>query len=311
MFSLVIPVYKNEESLPELLTELRRLTGMVKGPLEVVFVVDGSPDNCFPYLRDHLKDQPFRSKLLLHSRNFGSFAAIRTGMRAATGKYFAAIAADLQEPVSLAADFFTVLESGEADIAVGSREARADPLVSRLFSGAFWMAYRALVFPNIPTGGVDLFGCNQACRDELLRLEELNSSLIGLLFWVGFRQKLVKYERVARKHGKSAWTFGRKLRYLLDSVYSFSDLPIRLLKWVGVIALAVAVVFGSVVLISRITGRIPVSGYAATMLAIVFFGGLNALGLGVLGEYVWRTFENTKGRPIAIVRCKSEFEANQ
>jgi glycosyltransferase involved in cell wall biosynthesis len=310
MFSLVIPVYKNEASLPELLTELQRLTKMVKGPLEVVFVVDGSPDQCFPWLREHLAGQPFRSKLLLHSRNFGSFAAIRTGLGAATGPYFAAMAADLQEPITLAAEFFEVLASEEADIAIGFREGRSDPLLSRLFSALFWGGYRALVFSNIPPGGVDVFGCNKACRDELLKLEELNSSLVGLLFWVGFRQKLVKYERAARKHGKSAWSFGRKFRYLLDSVYSFSDLPIRLLMWVGLLAIGVATGLGGIVLTARIAGKIPVSGYTATMLTIVFFGGLNSFGLGVLGEYVWRTFENTKRRPLAIIRSVSDFEAH-
>jgi glycosyltransferase involved in cell wall biosynthesis len=309
MLSLVIPVYKNEASLPELVEELKKLAGQLTAPLEVVFVVDGSPDNSFVWLREHLAGLPFSAQLLLHSRNFGSFAAIRTGLRQASGDYFAVLAADLQEPVSLVADFHRALAGGDADVAIGLREGRSDPFFSRLFSGLFWWSYRKLVFPDIPPGGVDVFACNRACRDELLKLEELNSSLVGLLFWVGFKRKLVPYSRAERKHGKSAWTFGRKLKYLLDSVYSFSDLPIRMLKWVGMLALVLAMVVGLVVLVTRLTGGIPVPGYTPIVLAIVFFGGLNALGLGVLGEYVWRTFENTKRRPLAIVKSAQTFEA--
>lgn len=309
MYSLVVPVYKSEAALPDLIAELRRLATLVDAPLEVVFVVDGSPDNCFAWLSEHLAHQPFRSQLGLHARNFGAFAAIRTGLSLASGPYFAVAAADLQEPITLAAEFFRILERDEADIAVGKREGRADPIPWRWLSQLFWLGYKKLIFADMPRGGVDVFGCNETVRNELLKLEESNSSLVGLLFWVGFRRKLVGYERQPRKHGKSAWTFARKVGYLLDSVYSFSDLPIRILKWCGVFALLVAVVFASVLLHSRVVGNEHVSGDTASMLAIIFFGGLNAFGLGVIGEYVWRSFENTKRRPLAIVRTTVRFEA--
>jgi glycosyltransferase involved in cell wall biosynthesis len=273
-----------------------------------VFVVDGSPDGSWALLKDRLPYQPFRTKLCLHSRNFGAFAAVRTGLREASGDFIAVMAADLQEPVSLIASFFGTLAQGDVDIVVGRREGRSDPLLTKLFSAIFWGAYRKLVIPEIPQGGVDVFACTRACRDELLRLEETNSSLVGLLYWVGFRRQEIGYRRAARVHGTSAWSFGRRLRYLLDSVYSFSDLPIRVLKWSGVLTLVSATLFGLVVVYARLTERIDVPGYAATVLTIVFFGGLNSLGLGVLGEYVWRTFENTKRRPLAIVMSTKSFE---
>jgi polyisoprenyl-phosphate glycosyltransferase len=309
MFSLVIPVYKNEASLPSLVGELERLTTLLDHPLEVVFVVDGCPEGSFAWLRENLAQKPFRSKLCLHSRNFGSFAAIRTGLGLATGPYFAVMAADLQEPITLAAEFFGALAKDEADIVIGQRLGRADPAPSRVFSDIFWLAYRKLIFAEMPEGGVDVFGCNEACRNELLALEEHHSSLVGLLFFIGFRRKLIGYERKAREHGESAWTFRRKVTYLLDSVYSFSDLPIRILKWFGVFALVLSFIFSVVALYEKLSGQVPVSGYTALMLTIVFFGGLNAFGLGVIGEYVWRSFENTKGRPLAIVRTRMDFEA--
>lgn len=305
--SLVIPVYKNEGSLPDLMQACSELAAQLDGDLEVVLVVDGSPDNCFAWLEAHLGSQPFASQLLLHSRNFGSFAAIRTGLGAARGRRFAVMAADLQEPISLARQFFETLRANQADVAIGIRENRSDPLLSSLASRSFWWLYRKLVLPEIPPGGVDVFGCNEKVRDELLTLEERNSSLVGQLFWVGFRRVAIPYVRQARQHGESAWTLTKKVRYLLDSVYSFSDLPIRALKWVGGGSAALAVVVSGVVLVARLLGYIEVPGYTPVVLSVMFFGGLNAFGLGLVGEYVWRTFENSKRRPHAISSISREF----
>lgn len=308
--SLIIPVYKNEGSLPDLLTACRGLSEQV-ARLEVVFVVDGSPDRCFEILRQELSNQPFASQLVLHSRNFGSFAAIRTGLAAARGEVHAVMAADLQEPISLVGKFFEKLLANEADVTIGVRSSRSDPLLSSLSSRVFWSLYRRWVMPEIPEGGVDVFGCRGQVRDQLLALEERNTSLVGQLFWVGFRRVEIEYERQARRHGTSAWTFSRKVRYLLDSVYAFSDLPIRVIKWLGGASVALAVLVGAVVLAYRLLGRIDVPGYTAIILAIMFFGGLNALGLGLVGEYVWRTFENTKRRPIAIAAQALTFEGDK
>src|SRR5712692_7305047 len=134
MYSLVIPVYRNEDSLEALLVMLAKLASTLEAPLEVVFVVDGSPDRCFEILRQRLPQTPFRSRLILHSRNFGSFAAIRTGLRDGEGTYFAVMAADLQEPPELIAEFFRVLRTDEADLVLGTREGRDDPLTGRLLA---------------------------------------------------------------------------------------------------------------------------------------------------------------------------------
>jgi hypothetical protein len=193
-------------------------------------------------------------------------------------------------------------------VVVGSRRGRSDPLATRLASALFWRLYRAVVIPEIPKGGVDVFGCNQRFRDELLRLEESHSSLVGLLFWLGFRRKEIAYDRRKRMQGRSAWTFRRRLKYLFDSVFSFTDLPIRLLTAFGLIGLLTSILFGSVVLALRLLGVIDVPGYAATVLIVLFFGGLNALGLGIVGSYAWRGFENTKRRPLALVLEHEAFD---
>ncbi|MFT3714294.1 MAG: glycosyltransferase family 2 protein [Archangium sp.] len=305
--SLVIPVYKNEGSLPELMSACAELQKM-SGDLEVVFVVDGSPDGCFSWLQRELPKQPFVSQLCLHSRNFGSFAAIRSGFSVARGEVLAVMAADLQEPIELAHAFFERLLRNEGDVAIGVRERRDDPALSSLASRVFWGLYRRVVLPEIPAGGVDMFGCTREVKEHLLALEERNSSLVGQLFWVGFRRIEVPYVRRDRKHGVSAWTFSKKVRYLFDSVYAFSDLPIRALKWIGGFSVAVAALVSVVVLGFRLAGQIDVPGYTAIILAVMFFGGLNALGLGVVGEYLWRTFENTKRRPLSIIAKKQSFD---
>ena len=311
MYSLVVPVYKNEDSIPELLLALSGISGKLDGRLEVVFVVDGSPDRSLQLLESHLPSCPYASRLILLSRNFGSFAAIRTGLAEAQGPYFAVMAADLQEPPDLLVEFFHALESEPIDIAIGARAGRNDPPLSRWSSGLFWSLYRRFVQSEMPPGGVDVFGCNQAVRDRLLELDESNSSLVGLLFWLGFRRKLIPYQRQTRRHGRSAWTFGRKLRYLSDSVFAFSDLPVRFLIVAGGIGLIVSTALGTIVLIARLQGLIAVSGYAAIVLIITFFAALNTLGLGIIGSYVWRAFENTKRRPGSIVLSRSQFEAKK
>ena len=179
MLSLVVPVYSNEGSIPDLLVAVARLALDIDAPFETVFVVDGSPDRCFEMLAAQLPSCTFSSQLVLLSRNFGSFAAIRAGMEAARGDTFAVMAADLQEPPELVHTMWQILDSGEADVVVGVRNSRHDPLVSRLFSGLFWRLYRRYVVPDVPHGGVDVFGCNKAFRDELLKLEERHSSLIA------------------------------------------------------------------------------------------------------------------------------------
>lgn len=301
MNSLVIPVYRNEESIPSLLNALIQLSASMAEPLEVVFVVDGSPDRSHAMLSERLPKLAFATQLLLLSRNFGSFAAIRCGLEAARGKYFAVMAADLQEPPELIAQFFALLAEGDHDVVIARRDARQDPWLSRLGANAFWGMYRRVINPQIPSGGVDVFACNRAFRDQLLALDESNSSLIGLMFWLGFRRGEITYQRREREHGKSAWTLRRKFKYMMDSVFSFSDLPIRLLLLLGMLGISVSLLLGIVVLAIRLSGGIALPGYAATMIAILFFGGLNALGLGIIGSYVWRAFANTQRRPLAIV----------
>ncbi len=312
-YSLVIPVYRNEDSLPELLQVCEELNRSLRGNLEVVFVVDGSPDRSYDFLDRSLPESSLSWQIILLSRNFGSFSAIRAGLEVAQGRFMAIMAADLQEPPSLILQFFTILGEGSVDVVIGTRTGRADPRFSRLCAGIYWWLYRRFVLPEMPSGGVDIFGCNEAFRNALLPLRESHSSLIGLAFWIGFRRQFVEYKRLRRRHGRSAWTLNRKFAYLTDSIFTFTDFPIRVLSIFGSIGLLASAILVITVLVAKASGLIKLPGYTATIITITFFAALNSFGLGVIGSYVWRTFENTKCRPDSIVlrRRKSEKKPSE
>jgi len=306
--SIIIPVYKNEQNIPRLLVALEGLNQKLGSDLECVFVVDGSPDKSFKILKANLPSAKFQSQLLAHSRNFGSFPAIRSGLHAAKGIYLAVMAADLQEPPDLILKFFTALVDNECDVAIGTRNGRNDPLISRLISSLFWRFYKKIILPEMPEGGVDIFGCNKVFCEQLLKLEESRSSLVALVFWLGFRRKFINYERQTRLEGKSAWTFVKKIEYMMDSIFAFTDLPIRLLTRVGMFGCIISILLGIIIILARLTGDVTVPGYAATILVVLFFGTLNLFGLGLVGTYAWRAYENTKKRPMAIVSLSQEFK---
>jgi glycosyltransferase involved in cell wall biosynthesis len=307
MLSLVIPVYDNEGSLPRLLREVGDLAGCIPGGIEVVFVVDGSPDGSLKFLREHLPSWGVSSQLIELSRNFGAFAAIAAGLRHGKGDLFAVIAADLQEPPELILTFHKLMAAGDADVVFGCRTGRADPWASRAMSGLFWWLYRRFVMPDMPAGGVDVFGCTRVVRDRLLELKESHTNLIALLLWLGFRRVFVPYERRARQEGRSAWTLAKKWRYALDSIFSFTDLPIRILLGLGTIATVVAGIASVTVFVFWQTGHIAVLGYTPLMLAIMSFGGLTAMGLGIVGQYQWLSLQNTRNRPSFIVKSTNDF----
>jgi len=276
-YSTIIPVYKNEGSIPRLFDALEELSQSLSHVMEVVFVVDGSPDKCYELIKDMMDSASFPVQLVAHSRNFGSFPAIRTGLKAAKGNYYGVIAADLQEPIALLEGFFQCLHSDECDVALGRRESRKDAKLDSLYSNLFWWAYR-----------------------KLLDLEEAHSSLISLVFWLGFRRKEIPYKRLERQEGESSWTFSKKFEYMMDSIFAFTNLPVKFLLRTGVLGLIGCVALSIYILVGRLSGAIDVSGYSTTMIVILSLGSLNLLGLGVVGSYAWRTFENSKARPLSI-----------
>jgi polyisoprenyl-phosphate glycosyltransferase len=304
--SLVIPVYGNRETVEPLVDAVEEIRDRTVGGLEVIFVVDGSPDDSRDRLVRALGNGRVHARVVEHSRNFGSFAAIRTGMSLAHGEFIAVMAADLQEPPELVIEFLNRLHGGEVDVVAGERASRDDS--GDAFSNLYWLLYRRFVMSEIPAGGADVFACTANVRDVICSLEHVHTSLITQLFWIGFRRQLVPYDR-RKSSGESGWTLRRKLRYLSDSVFAFTDLPVRMLWLVGLLGMAVGVILAVAVVAARVAGAVSVPGYTATILVIIFFGSFNMIGLGIIGSYVWRAYDTVKGRPGAIVRDVLEFPA--
>lgn len=299
-YSIIVPIYRNADGVTALLEAVGTI-GFCDRELEVVFVVDGSPDNSFELLRAGLVECKFNWQLLELSKNFGSFTAIRQGFSCARGNYFAAMAADLQEPPELLLQFFEILRENRADVVVGVRAGRNDPALTSVTSRLFWRTYRLLIMKEMPIGGVDVFGCNRLFRDALLSLQEKNSFLIGQLFWIGFRRAELPYHRRARQTGKSSWTVWGRIDYMFDAIFSFSDLPIKVLMFIGLFASLLAIVVSASVAFAWSMGWIAVKGYTPIMLSIAFFGSLLTLGQGILGYYIWRIAEDTKQRPASFI----------
>jgi polyisoprenyl-phosphate glycosyltransferase len=297
--SLVVPVYRNASSITALVETVEHIAGQLDSDLETIFVVDGSPDDSRERLLSALRVTRLRSRVVDHSRNFGSFAAIRTGMRLAQGQHIAVMAADLQEPPELVIEFLRRLITEDVDVLAGERRSRDDH--GDMASKIYWRLYHRFVLRDIPPAGVDVFACTAAVRDVVCSLESIHTSLVAQLFWVGFRRQLVPYDRRPNPT-ESGWTLRRKLRYLSDSVFAFTDLPVRILWVVGVVGMTLGLLVGALVLAARVAGAITVPGYAATILILLFFASLNLIGLGIIGSYVWRAYETVKGRPGAIVR---------
>ncbi|WP_295827963.1 glycosyltransferase family 2 protein [uncultured Microbacterium sp.] len=306
-FSIVIPVYGNEENIPALVSRLEGLMGELPTDTEVVFVVDGSPDGSYDALVAALPGARFRSQLLQHSRNFGSFAAIRSGLEAARGEAIGVMAADLQEPAELMIEFARALSTGALDVVVGRRTARADPALSSVGARTFWSMYRRFIARDMPPGGVDVFGCTRTVARQLVQMTEANSSLVAQLYWVGFRRGEIPYERQAREDGESQWTLRKRVKYLLDSVFAFTNIPLDVLLVGGLLGGFLVVIAAIVILGYYLAGQINEPGYVPLMLTILFSTFLTITSIGIVGAYVWRIFDNTKQRPISIVMKREEW----
>jgi polyisoprenyl-phosphate glycosyltransferase len=300
-YSIVVPVFNNRNSLEALVADLELMTARLGGSLEVIFVVDGGDRTCADVLRELTRRVPFVSVVVELTRNFGSFAAIRTGLGVARGDVVAVRSADLQEPGSLVVTLLESVRSGPHELAIGVRRGRDDPFHRRFGARVFWGLYCRLIQKQMPRGGVDTFACSARVNSELLRLQESNSSLVGLLVWLGFEFTVVPYDRAKSQEGKSGWSLRRLIGYAADSSFAFGQLPIRIIRTSGLCGILGGLVGAIVIVAFRITGYIDQVGYTPLMLAILTMGSVNLVALSVVGSYAWRGFENSKHRPSAVI----------
>ena len=301
LLSVVVPVYGNAGSLEELHARVSAAAGRVEGlELELVFVDDGSPDASWDVISRLAARDP-RVRALGLSRNFGSNAALLAGLQHTTGDAVVTLAADLQDPPEILPDLVAAWQAG-AKVVLAARRRRDDPFFTRLFGSAFNRLFRLLVFPQFPKEGFDFVLLDREVKDAIAAMPEKNSYLFGQVMWVGFPRATVLYDRAAREHGRSAWTFWRKVKYFIDAFTAFSYLPVRAASVLGFAMAALGFAYAAVVLGLRLSGSIvEPRGFAALMVVVLVSGGVQLVVAGLIGEYLWRTLEEVRPRPPFVV----------
>lgn len=299
--SLVIPVYFNEGSLPSLFEKLEWFEQSLdrRGlDLELVFVDDGSLDNSLGLLLAFRQSRE-RTKVIKLSRNFGVAAAVKTGFAHVTGDCFANVAADLQDPLEKVLELVDLWASG-ARFGICVRESRNDPLSSVLFSKGYYWLLRKLVSRDYPAGGFDIMLLDRQLLPLMLKTSR-NVNYHIYAWSLGIKPVVVSYERPKRGAGKSAWSFRKRFNYLIDSLTGFSVTPIRLMLGFGLSIAALSVLYGVWIVVSAFLNRTDVAGFATIVALISFFAGMTLTLIGIIGEYIWRIFDNINFRPETVV----------
>lgn len=305
LVSIVIPVYYNADSLHQLMQRLDAFARQnSKYEFEFIFVDDGSGDDSLGIIQGFsLNDE--RVSVVKLSRNFGSDSAILAGMSVARGDCVGFVAADLQDPPEVLAEMLSLWQQGNKVIFAVRKDRKGDPVTTRIFSYIFNTLFTWLIYKGIPTQGIGFFVVDRQVSDVLLKCEEKNPHLFGLILWTGFSYTTVPYDRAERPHGSSRWTFTRKLKFFIDAFVASTYLPIRASSSMGLILASIGAVYAVVVLIAKITKQIPIVGFAALMTALLILSGVQLIMLGVIGEYLWRTLDASRKRPTFIIESHS------
>lgn len=300
LVSVVVPVYFNAESLPRLAARLRAVADAADHDLEVVFVDDGSRDGSWDRIVEITRAWPAARGVRL-TRNFGSQMAIVAGLAEAKGAAAAVLSADLQEPPELLPEMVAAWRRG-ATAVLAVRRSRPEGWTARAASGLYYRILQRLAFAEMPAGGFDCFLIGRSAIDFLVEGGETNTSLPGLLLWAGFPVALVPYDRVAREEGESRWTFGKKLKFFVDSVIAFTYAPLRWMSLAGAVLALLAFAYAAFLIAYKLIHDQPIQGWTSLMVALTFFSGVQLLSLGVLGEYLWRTLDAARARKRFLVR---------
>ncbi len=299
--SVVVPVYFNEGSLGPLFEELQSVEAKLRDidmELELIFVDDGSGDNSFAELLKIKARRP-ATKVIKLSRNFGAVHASKTGLRFVTGDCFLSLAADLQDPPGLILEMVERWRRGSKFV-ICVRRHRADPLLTKLFARVYYALLRSWVVPDFPQGGYDL-GLLDRTLLPYMQATNKNTNHSVFAFWLGFKPEVITYDRRPRRHGKSRWTFSKKLKFFLDTMLGFSIVPLRLISATGLLVSLFSGAYCLFVVCNALFGRIDVPGFATLASLITFLLGLLICMLGVIGEYQWRIFDEINKRPEAVI----------
>jgi polyisoprenyl-phosphate glycosyltransferase len=302
LLSIVTPAFNEAANLPLLYDRLRAALAALPVEWEWVIVDDHSEDATFAVVRELAARDP-RVRGVRFARNCGSHAALSCGLREARGDCVAALAADLQDPPDVLPELFSRWQEGAQVVwAVRARrdgETAATLAFARLY---YWLMRTVVGLRDMPATGADFFLLDRTVVGALARFDEANTSILALLMWMGFRQATVTYGKEARVHGRSGWTLEKKLKLAIDSVTSFSYLPIRFMSYLGCGVALLGFAYAGHVVVNAVAGN-PVEGWSSLIVVVLLLGGIQMVMMGVLGEYLWRALDETRGRPRYLVEA--------
>jgi glycosyltransferase involved in cell wall biosynthesis len=300
--SFVIPVYRNERAVTLTYQKIKDALArdLPAYDYEFVFVDDGSDDGSLNELL-RLREHDTRVRIISFTRNFGQMAAILAGLKGATGDLVLHLSADLQDPVELIPRMVRDYEGG-AELVIGHRAERADKWTSRLTSRLFYSIIR-LSFPQLPSGGFDYVLMARRVVDSFNGIEVRNRFFQGDLLWLGYKTTFIPYTRARRTIGRSQYTFAKRLKNSLDAILDSSYLPIRFISGAGALVALIGFVYAVDIAYWRFTHDVPLPGQAPIMILLLLIGGMLMLMLGIIGEYVWRIYDEVKKKPNYIVRA--------
>lgn len=306
--SLITPAYNEAANLPTLYGRIAKALDEFGVDWQWIVVDDHSSDGTFSVVGE-IAEKDNRVRIIRFSRNHGSHKAIRCGLDFADGDCAIVLAADLQDPPETIPALIEEWRNGRDIVwAVRNRREGARPMDLLLARAYYFVMRRVVGVKEMAGTGADFFLLDRRVIDSLKRFGESHVSVLALLSWMGFRQGRVLYDKQARQHGRSGWTFEKKLKLLVDSVTSFSYLPIRFISCFGFLVASAGFVYACVVIVNTIVGY-PPAGWTSLMVVVLVIGGLQLVMMGVLGEYLWRALDEARGRPKYVIEDAVGFEA--
>ena len=301
LVSIIVPCYNEQDALPIFYRETAGVLENMNCDHELILVNDGSRDNTLSVMKDLASKDP-RVFYYSLSRNFGKEAAMYAGLCNARGDYIAVMDADLQDPPSLLPKMAELLDSGEYDCVATRRVDRiGEPPVRSWFARRFYSLIDRISDADIVDGARDFRLMTRDMKDAVLSMGEYNRFSKGIFGWVGFKTCWLPYENVERVAGETKWNFWKLFKYAIDGIINFSNAPLSVASWFGMLMTCISFLFLILIVVRRLIWGDPVAGWASTICVIIFIGGLQLFCLGIIGQYLAKTYMESKHRPHYII----------
>ena len=305
LISVIFPTYNEEENLKVLHDRLDSVSRELREyQFEFIFVDDCSSD-ATPQLLKQLHDQDKRVKVIRFARNCGSHAALAAGLQLAKGDCALVMAADLQDPPEMMEELLNSWKKGNKIVWGVRKQRKKESIFTQFFSRVYYMLMNRLTVVQMPPLGADVFLADRIALDAFKQVTEKHSSIFMTMAWLGFKQSSIFYTKEPRFSGRSKWTLGKKVKLTLDSLLAFSDVPIRYMSVIGFLIAFIGFGYALYVVQCYFQGS-PIEGWSSLIIAVLVIGGIQMIMLGILGEYLWRTFDESRKRPRYIIEYKIE-----